>query len=134
ACGGWAGMDWGRGEHGPEGARDGLRGSTWVGDDGQSGEVLLPGECRDLLDQIHATQSRIDRAFDARKRSMGLAERNRHTYRSRLMLSGVRTGEERRWIDWETRYERRLSRMRDRIQDLRKETYLRAVRDLRSRY
>lgn len=131
---GMVALDWGHREHGHDGARDGLRVFTWLGDDGQSGEVLLPRECRDLLDQIHATQSRIDQAFDARKRSMGLAERNRHTYRSRLMRSGVRTGEERRWIDWETRYERRLSRMRDRIQDLRKETYLRAVRDLRSRY
>lgn len=127
-------LDWGHREHGHDHEREGMRVFAWVGDDGRSGEILLPRECRELLDQLHATQARIDQTFDARRRALNLPERNRHSYRSRLMRSGVRTEEEARWLAWETRYERRLMRIRKRIQNLRRETYLQAARELRRHY
>lgn len=127
-------LDWGHREHGHPTARDGIRSFTWLGDDGLEGEVLVPAECRELRDSIDEMKARIDQAWNARKESMGLPERNRHRYRSRLMRQGVRTAEEALWLTWELRYERRLARAWKRIQNLRNETYLQAVRKLRSRY
>jgi transposase len=51
-----------------------------------------------------------------------------------LLKQGVRTKEEADWLRWEMRYERRIARCRKRSQNLRKETYLRAVRELRQHY
>jgi hypothetical protein len=127
-------LDWGHREHGHDHAREGLRVFTWTGDDGRSGEILLPTECRELLDQIDALKSQTDKAFDARKAAHGLLDRNRYTYRRRLMGSGVRTEEESLWLRWEMRYERRVARGRKRIQNLRRETYTVAIRELRQRY
>lgn len=127
-------FDWGHREHGHDRSRDGIRAFTWVGDDGQSGEVLIPAACRQALDEIDDLKSRIDKAFLARKESLGLPDRNRHGYRSRLMRSGVKTLEETDWLRWEMRYERRIARRRKRILRIRKETYLQAARDLRRHY
>lgn len=134
ALGGTVAFDWGHREHGHDGAAEGLRVFTWRGDDGATGEVLLPRECRDALDEVDALLSRVDTTFDARKASMAVPEKNRHTYRRRLMASGVRTAEETAWLRWERRYERMVERRRRRAVNLRKETYLRAVRELRARY
>jgi hypothetical protein len=127
-------FDWGHREHGHDRAREGIRAFVWTGDDGRSGEVLIPAECREALDEIDTIKSRIDTAFDARKASRRLPEKNRHVYRGRLMRSGVRTAEEADWLRWEMRYERRIAKRRKRIQNLRKETYLQAVRELRKSY
>lgn len=127
-------LDWGHREHGHPGERVGLRVFTWLGDDGDHGEILLPIECRELLDDIDATKARMDDTFNARKSTLELPDRNRYTYRARLMRLGVVTEEQARWLSWETRYERRLTRMRDRIDSLRRETYIQAARKLRQKY
>lgn len=127
-------FDWGHREHGHGRAKEGIRAFVWLGDDGQQGEVIIPAECRRSLDEIDALKSRMDQAFDARKASMRLHDKNRHTYRRRLLRSGVQTEEEGQWLTWEMRYERRVGRLRKRWQNLRKEVYTHAVRDLRSRY
>lgn len=127
-------LDWGHREHGHPNERDGLRVFTWIGDDGQSGEILLPKECRKLLDDIDATKSRIDEVFNARKSSLHLPDRNRYGYRNRLLRSGVVTREEAAWLTWETRYEKRIASNRDRIVNLRKETYVQSIRALRRSY
>jgi transposase len=127
-------FDWGHREHGHDRAREGIRAFTWLGDDGQSGEVLIPAECRSLLDTIDSLKSRVDSTFEARRKAHRIPERNRHSYRKRLVRAGVRTLEEADWLSWELRYERRIARARTRVLDLRKETYTRAVRELRKRY
>jgi len=127
-------LDWGYREHGHPHERDGLRVFTWRGEDGAIGEILLPSECRAAKDREQQLQARIDAIWNARCASMKLPERNRHSYRSRLMRSGVRTAEEQRWLNWETRYERRRAAARKRWQNLRSETYLQAVHALRRRY
>jgi hypothetical protein len=127
---GVVGLDWGHREHGHPNHHLGIRAFTWVGDDGQRGEVLIPAECRELLDSIDAMKSRLDTTFTAR----GVASRNRHVYRSRLMRSGVRTQEEGRWLEWETKYEQRIARARKRIANLREQVYFTALRELRIRY
>jgi transposase len=127
-------LDWGHREHGHDNAKQGIRAFTWVGDDGRSGEILLPAECRRLLDEVDEIKSRIDQAFDARKEARNLTERNRHTYRRRLTSLGVLSEEESLWLKWEMRYERRLNQRRKRIQNLRRETYLAAARELRQHY
>jgi len=127
-------FDWGHREHGHPRARDGIRAFVWLGDDGSTGEVIIPAECRQCLDEIDALKSRVDQAFDARRESMGLRDKNRHTYRRRVLRSGVRTEEEAQWLTWETRYERRVARLRKRWQSLRREAYTRAVRELRTQY
>ena len=123
-------FDWGHREKGHPRANEGIRAFTWLGDDGKRGEILLPTECRTNLDELDELKSRVDKAFDARK----VPEKNRYVYRRRLMQSGVRTEEETLWLAWETKYERRMLRRRKRIQNLRKETYLLAVRSIRKRY
>jgi hypothetical protein len=123
-------LDWGHREHGHPGATQGIRAFTWRGDDGMTGEILLPTECRRLLDDIASMKSRVDTVFGKR----GVADRNRHTYRRRLMRQGVRTDEESLWLRWEHRYEQRMARARRRISALREQTYLSALRDLRIRY
>jgi hypothetical protein len=127
-------LDWGHREHGHPNEHKGIRVFTWLGDDGMNGEILLPIECRKLLDDIDATKTRMDLAFNARRQTLTLKDRNRHRYRSRLMRAGVRGEEEQRWLTWEARYERRLARMRRRIVNLRKETYIKEIRSLRALY
>lgn len=134
ATDGTVAFDWGHREHGHPNERDGLRAFAWLGDDGAKGEVLLPRECREALDEIDAMKGRLDTAWNARKKTLGLSDRNRHGYRRRLMRSGVRTEEESNWLQWEMRYERRIAKRRKRIANLRKETYIQAVRMLRKRY
>lgn len=131
---GMVAFDWGHREHGHPLESDGIRAWTWRGDDGATGEVLIPAECRGLLDEINALKSRVDTTFDARKKSGGLRDKNRYTYRRHLMRSGVRTEEEALWLQWEMKYERRSMKRRKRIQNLRREVYTQAVRELRSRY
>jgi hypothetical protein len=127
-------LDWGHREHGHPNARLGMRVFAWRGSDGKTGEILLPVECRKLLDSIDETKSRMDTLFLQRKQTLGLHDRGRYGYRSRLMRSGVRSQEETLWLRWEMRYERRLTRMRNRISDLRRETYVQSVRTLRQSY
>lgn len=127
-------FDWGHREYGHDRADDGLRVFTWLGSDGAEGEVLLPRECRALLDAVDATKGRLDGVFNARKDALCLPDRNRHGYRRRLMRAGVRSAEETRWLRWERRQERRLARARRRIDNLRGELYLQTVRALRKRY
>jgi hypothetical protein len=134
ASGGIVALDWGHREHGHELERIGMRVFAWLGDDGRRGEILLPAECRRALDEIDALKSRVDKAFDARRAARKLPDRNRYTYRRRLERGGVRTDDESFWLRWEMRYERRIAALRKRIENLRKETYLRAVRELRSQY
>lgn len=127
-------FDWGHREHGHDDARDGIRAFTWRGDDGRTGEVLLPSECRQAVDRIDELKARMDEAWNARQQARGLPDRNRYGYRRRLMLSGVRTEDEALWLRWEIRHGRRIASSRKRWQNLRRETYLRAVRELRQRY
>lgn len=127
-------FDWGHREHGHERWREGIRVFTWLGDDGGSGEVIIPAECRTALDEIDAMKSRLDTTYDARRQTFDLAHRNRYIYRRALMRSGVRTPEESDWLRWEMRYERRIVARRKRIVNLRRELYLRSIRELRSRY
>lgn len=127
-------IDWGHREHGHSGESVGLRVFTWLGHNGEHGEILLPIECRELLDDTDAAKSRMDETFNARKTTLGLPDRNRYAYRARLMRLGVVTEDQSRWLSWETRYERRLTRMRDRIDSLRRETYIQAARELRQKY
>lgn len=134
AASGMIAFDWGHREHGHDRSSEGIRAWTWRGDDGATGEILIPAECRALIDHADAMRSRVDSAYDARQEAHGLLERNRHTYRRRLMRDGVRREEEAVWLRWEMRWERRMTRCRQRVQDLRRETYLRAIRDLRQRY
>jgi len=127
-------FDWGHREHGHDTAAQGLRAFVWRGDDGATGEVLVPRECRAALDEIDALKSRLDEAFARRKGTLKLDDRNRFGYRRRIKASGVRTEEEARWLQWEMRYERRINARRKRVANLRREIYTRAVRDLRQRY
>jgi len=127
-------LDWGHREHGHSRAQEGLRVFTWVGEDGRTGEILLPVECRKLLDRINETKAHLDNVWNKRRETLDLPQRSRYTYRSHLMLSGVRTAEESKWLRWETRHERRLMSVRKRIKNLRRETYLKAVRGLRQHY
>lgn len=127
-------FDWGHREHGHDRHREGLRVFTWLGDDGEQGEVLLPAECRVALDEIDAMKSRLDTTYDTRRAALRLQERNRHLYRRALMRSGIRTAEEADWLRWEMRYERRITARRKRIVNLRRELYLSTVRELRVRY
>jgi hypothetical protein len=148
-------LDWGHREHQHPNAHLGIRAFTWLGDDGAEGEVLIPTECRELKDQVNETKSKMDTVFNARKDSLGLPDRNRYAYRKRLRKAerGVPatkptdggepteaiparklTAEETLWLKWEMRYERRLMRMRKRIDNLRTETYTKAVRELREKY
>lgn len=127
-------LDWGHREHGHPHESEGIRAFTWLGDDGALGEILLPRECREATDAVDEMKARVDGAFNARKSALGLPDRNRHRYRSRLMRAGVRTDEEQLWLTWEDRYEMRMQRARKRVKNLRQETYLKAVRMLRSRY
>lgn len=127
-------FDWGHREHGHDTSADGIRAFVWLGDDGRSGEVLVPAECRRCLDEINEIKSRCDELFDARKRSLGLRDKNRHTYRKRLLRSGVRTEEESDWLRWDTRKSRMIARRWKRVKNLRRETYTKAVRELRRHY
>jgi len=127
-------FDWGHREHGHDRAREGIRAFVWVGDDGRSGEVLIPRECREAQDEIDALKSRVDTAFLARKQSLELLDHTRYSYRRRLTRSGCCTREESAWLRWEQRYERRIQKRRKRIDNLREETYLRTVQELRSHY
>lgn len=131
---GMVALDWGHREHGHDTARTGMRVFAWIGDDGESGEILLPRECRELLDSIDVTKSLVDKTFDARKVTLKLPDRNRHAYRKRMMRSGVVDEDAANWLRWETRYERRLQSMRKRIENIRTETYRQAIRKLRRHY
>lgn len=127
-------LDWGHREFGHPMEWKGLRVFTWRGEDGEHGEILLPGECRDETDAIDAMKSRVDAAFAARKKTLGIREKHRAPYRNHLLRSGVLTTEQATWIRWEERYERRMERSRRRIVNLRRETYTAAIRMLRRRY
>lgn len=127
-------LDWGHREHGHPTERDGLRVFTWRDEAGTVGEILLPKACRDVADYEQELKSRLDTVWNARKSRLLLPECNRHSYRRRLQRSGVRTDEEHRWLIWEMRYERRCTKKRRRVRDIRRETYLAAIRELRARY
>lgn len=127
-------LDWGHREHGHSTAANGMRVFTWLGADGASGEILLPAECRALLDAIDATKARMDQCWNARCATLGDRQRGRYGYRQEILRRGVLTNEEANWLTWETRYERRLESMRARLENLRRETYLQAVHALRQRY
>jgi Putative transposase DNA-binding domain len=128
-------LDWGHREHGHPNEKAGMRVFTWLGADGESGEILLPAECRELANQIAETTSRVDAAFHARAKTLGLPRTlGRHGYRRQLGQLGVLSSEQAAWLAWETRYERRLDEMRARIVNLRRETYVQAIRDLRAKY
>lgn len=131
ATSGLVAFDWGHREHGHDTAADGLRAFVWRGDDGREGEVLVPAECRRAMDEIDVLKARMDKAFDARKAARDLPDRNRHAYRRRL---GVCTEEENAWLKWEMRYERRIAARRKRFQNLRRETYTLAIKELRKHY
>ena len=123
-------LDWGHREHGHPSAHEGLRVFTWLGDDGSKGEVLLPRECRDLLDQKDALKSRADTVFAARN----VPQKNRYTYRRYLERLGCLTEEESNWLVWEQRYKFRIEYIEKRIANLRQETYTKAVIELRKKY
>lgn len=144
ATSGLVAFDWGHREHGHDNAQDGIRAFVWRGNDGRTGEILIPAECRRTLDEIDALKARLDTTFDARRRGLLAARgsqyhdpahcRNRHSYRRHLERLGVRTDEQSLWLAWETRYERRIMARRKRFRNLRRETYTQAVRDLRKHY
>lgn len=127
-------LDWGHREHGHERAREGMRAFAWTGEDGQTGEVLIPTQCREMLDEADTLKSRVDVTFVVRRKTLGLPEKNRYRYRQRLMLSGVRTLEESQWLSWEMRYERRIAKRLRRVQNIRREVYTQAIRALRKHY
>jgi hypothetical protein len=127
-------LDWGHREHGHPLERRGIRAFTWRGDDGRTGEIIIPAECRNLLDEIDDLRSRVDTAYATRRAAQKLPERNRYVYRKRLMLSGVRTAEQALWLHWEMRYERRIMKRQKRFQNLRLNKYLEEVRELRKYY
>lgn len=127
-------LDWGHREHGHESAHLGIRAFSWVGDDGSRGEILIPRECRELLDRIASEQSRLDEAFNARRSALKIPERFERQYRKRLILCGVRTEEEERWLRWVTKIERRIDAARERVTSLRNEAYIKAARMLRRNY
>jgi hypothetical protein len=127
-------LDWGHREHGHPGALRGMRVFTWLGDDGMNGEILLPRECREQKDREDEIRAQLDSAFAARKKTLSLKARTRQSYRRQLMRAGVRTEDELRWLTWEMRYERRAAKARKRWQNIRRETYLQAIRDLRTAY
>jgi transposase len=131
---GMVALDWGHREHGHPEEHEGLRAWAWLGDDGERGVVILPAEMRAELDRAHGEQSRIDVAWEARRKAQKIPEKSRHRYRSRLDRSGVPTQEEALWLSWETRIERRIAAAKKRAVALRRETYYRAIRDLRQRY
>ena len=133
--GGVVALDWGHREHGHDRQGEGIRAFCWRGDDGRTGEILLPAECRIQLDRMHAVQSRLDQAWDARAATLGLhCKSRRQGYRASLMRSGVRTEDETLWLRWERNQERMIEAARRRVYALRKETYMKAVRALRRRY
>ena len=123
-------FDGGYREFGHETAQAGIRAFRWVGNDGGSGEILLPAECRKLADLNKRLLSKLDTSF----LELGLPYRSRHHYRSALMRSGVRTEWENAWLGDERRLERRVAANRKRIENLRRETYLQASRELLTRY
>jgi hypothetical protein len=135
-------LDWGHREYGHSRAHEGLRVFTWMdaskflaqGDSSDNGEIILPIECRHLLDEKDALISRLDTIFNERKKTLHLRDKNRHTYRKRLQFCGVRTEEEENWLKWENRKELQLFSIRNRIDSLREETYMKAVRMLRRRF
>jgi rubrerythrin len=132
---GVVGLDWGHREHGHALASAGIRAFTWWGDDGRCGEILIPREARECLDRCSTEQSRIDVAWDARKKTLELdGIRSRHGYRKRVMRNGVRSKDERLWLMWETRIERRRQAARKRAAALRREAYIAAVKELRQWY
>lgn len=131
---GMVALDWGHREHGHPGEQTGLRVFTLKGDDGKQGQILLPVECRELLDFLREEQSRIDSAFLLRRNSLHLPEKNRHSYRARLLRNCPLRQEESNWLQWEKRRESRMWRARRRIQHLRTETYTVAARMLRQCY
>lgn len=123
-------FDGGYREFGHETAEAGIRAFRWLGNDGGSGEILLPAECRKLADLNKHLLSKLDTSFS----ELGLPHRSRHHYRSVLMRSGVRTEWENAWLGDERRVERRVAANRKRIENLRKETYLQASKELMMRY
>lgn len=145
ATSGTVSFDWGHREHGHDSEQEGIRAFVWRGDDGLEGEILIPAECRQALDEIDEFKERLDKTFNSRKEAQGLPDRNRYSYRRRLERVGVRTEEEANWLRWEMKYERRISRRRKRFQNLRRETYINGwtdstgvrhlgVRELREHY
>lgn len=109
---------------------DELRAFVWYGSDGHSGEVRLPTQCAKNLETARKILSDMDLAFD----KLGVKDRNRHSYRKRLLRQGVRTAAESEWLAWEVERERRCSSLRRTARNLREETYTRAIQDLRTRY
>lgn len=127
-------LDWGHREHGHPAEKLGIRVFTWRGNDGDTGEILLPIECRELLDSIDSMKSRVDKAFLARKETLKLKHHNRYGYRKSLLRAGVRSKEECLWLQWEMKYERRMMRARKRIDNLRKNVYITSIHTLREKY
>lgn len=135
ATSGLVSFDWGHREHGHPRESEGIRVWSWRGDDGRTGEIIIPAKCRELLDKVDAMKSRVDKAFDARKEFQKLPDTNRYTYRKRLLRSGVIASEEELlWLKWEMRYERRMQACRDRIANIRRNMYIEKIRELRQHY
>jgi hypothetical protein len=131
-------LDWGHREHGHPRAKEGMRVFTWMGDDGRKGEILLPAKCRELLDVKDSLKSRADKAYDARKeflRTKGLVPpKNRYTYRRKLERLGCVTEEQAAWLAWEARYNLRIRRAARKAENIREETYYKAIIELRKKY
>jgi len=123
-------FDGGYRERGHDAEQQGIRALVWTGNDGKSGEVLLPLACRTLADQNKQLLSKLDTEFT----QLNVPFRSRHHYRSALMRAGVRTELEHAWLGDERRIERRVAANRKRIENLRKETYLRVVKELLASY
>lgn len=126
--GGVVGLDWGHREHGHGAA--GIRAFVWHGDDGRSGEVLIPERARLELDRAAAEQARTDLVFDA----LQTGARHRRSWRRQLERAGVRTADEQAWMTWDARQERRILRALRRAAAIRTECYRQAVRELRRHY
>lgn len=127
-------LDWGHREKGHPQSSVGIRAWTWIGDDGHRGVIVLPAEMREEIDLEHEIKSQVDKAWAARRKSLGIRTRSRFRYRNQLLRQGVRSEEELLWLKWEARQDDRMRAARARASALRREAYLRAIRDLRQRY
>lgn len=127
-------LDWGHREHAHDNQNIGMRVFYWRGEDGREGEILLPKKCRTLTDKINVLKSRADTLFDTRKAAQGITSRNRYSYRGALRKLQVLTKDQSDWIRWETRIERQISACRKRIDNIRNQTYMTAVQELRKHY
>lgn len=129
ATAGSIGIDWGHREISKT-----IRAFTWTDQDGKSDEIILPEKVREFLDLKDQIKSDLDKAFLVRKAAKQLQFRNRFQYRNYLLRLGVRTEEEVDWLTWEIKQDRRVTRLNQKINNIRNDLYTKKVLELRKKY